>query len=362
MPVFARSPYYLAMRIFSRLVAGILIAGLATAPLCGFARERGGQHDFDFSFGTWHTHIRRLNHPLAHSTKWLTYDGTVTVRKVWEGRASTDETVADGPSHIELLYVRTYNPNSHQWAINGASSSDGSLRTPMHGEFARGIGTFYDREIFNDRTITARWVFSKITAASYDFEQFFSDDGGTTWQPNFIAHLTRTSAGAPSEGLRSVATTSHDFDFNYGTWATHIKSLNQAASGQTSWTDFTGTVALRKIWNGRAFLEEISAGNGKTSFTGLTLYLYDPQSHQWSQTYADSSDGSFNAPMIGGFHKGRGELIGPDTYNGKAVLMRDAWSNITPNAHHFEIAYSLNGGTTWHAIFVANLTRKGPGR
>lgn len=347
------------MRVISRLIAVALLASLAAAPLLGFARERDGQHDFDFSFGTWQTHIQRREHPLAHSTRWFTYDGTVTVRKVWGGRASTDETVADGPARIELVHVRTYNPLSHQWAINGAGSSDGSLRTPMYGEFAGGVGTFYDRELFNDRTITVRWVFSNITANSYHFEQAFSNDGGATWEPNFVARVTRTSA--PVEGARSVADSSHDFDFNYGTWTTHIKSLNQPANGPASWVDLTGTVAIRKIWNGRAFLEEISAGNGKTSFTGLTLYLYDSQSHQWSQTYADSTDGSFDPSMIGGFHNGRGELIGPGTYGGKAVLMRDAWSNITPNAHHFEIAYSLDGGKTWRRIFVANLTRKGPG-
>jgi hypothetical protein len=349
------------MRLFFRLIACVLVTSLAAAPLRGFAQERDGRHDFDFNFGTWHTHFQRLENPLAHSTKWLAYDGTVTVRKVWGGRASTDETVSDGPSHIELLYIRTYNPQSHQWEINGANSSDGSLGTPMYGDFAGGVGTFYDREVFNDRTITVRWVFSNITADSYHFEQAFSGDGGATWEPNFVAKVTRTSAGAASEGSQSVADTSHDFDFNYGTWTTHIKSLDQPANGPESWADFTGTVAVRKIWNGRALMEEITAGNAKTSFTGLTLFLYDPRSHQWSQTFADSSDGAFDPPMIGGFDNGRGELIGPDTNGGKAVLMRDAWSDITPNAHHFEIAYSLDGGKSWKPVFVANLTRKGPG-
>ena len=347
------------MRLVFRIIVGILAASLSAAPLRGFALERDVQHDFDFNFGTWHTHIQRLEHPLTHSTKWLTYDGTVTARKVWGGRASTDETVTDGPSHVELLYVRTYNPLSHQWTITGASSSDGTLGTPMHGEFASGVGTFYDREVFHDRAITVRWVYSHITADSYHFDQAFSDDGGATWEPNFVAHVTRTNAGAISEASRFVPNMSHDFDFNYGTWTTHIKSLDQPAKGPASWGALTGTVTMRKIWNGRAFLEEITAGNAKTSFTGLTLYLYDPHSQQWIQTYADSSDGAFDPPMIGGFHNGREELIGPDTYGGRAVLMRDAWSNITRNAHHFEIAYSLDGGTTWQPTFVANLTRKG---
>jgi hypothetical protein len=349
------------MSLHSRLIAGLLVACLAAAPLRGFAKDRDGQHDFDFNFGTWHTHIQRLQNPLEHSTTWNTYDGTLTVRKVWGGHASTDETVADGPSHIELLYVRTYNPQWHQWTINGASSSDGELGPPMYGDFAGGAGKFYARQVFNHRTITVRWIYSGITANAYHFEQAFSDDGGATWEPNFVATVTRTSTGAVSEGSQSVADTSHDFDFNYGTWTTHIKALNEPAKGPATWANLTGTVTMRKIWNGRALLEEINAGSGKSAFTGLTLYLYDPGAHQWSQTYADSSDGQLNPSMIGSFHNGHGELIGPDTSGGKAVLMRDAWSHITPNAHHFEIASSLDGGKTWKRVFVADLTRKGPG-
>jgi hypothetical protein len=32
---------------------------------------------------------------------------------------------------------------------------------------------------------------SDITQDSYRFEQSFSDDGGTTWEPHFVATLTR---------------------------------------------------------------------------------------------------------------------------------------------------------------------------
>ncbi|MFY9984822.1 MAG: hypothetical protein WAM44_16880 [Chthoniobacterales bacterium] len=50
---------------------------------------RDGQHDFDFNIGTWKTHIRRLLHPLSGSDEWVELDGTLVVRKVWGGHASS---------------------------------------------------------------------------------------------------------------------------------------------------------------------------------------------------------------------------------------------------------------------------------
>jgi BNR/Asp-box repeat len=321
-----------------------------------------GAHDFDFNFGSWHTHIRRLLHPLRGSNVWATYDGTVTVRKVWGGAASVEEIEANGPDHLEFVNVRLYNKASHQWSLNGTSSSDGALGTPMFGGFEDGRGVFYDQETFNGRTILDRQTFFSITPTSYAFEQAFSDDGGKTWEPNFVAHLTRTSLTAPSEGSRSVTNTSHDFDFNYGTWSTHITSYERSGHDTGVSTAFVGTVAVRKIWEGRALMEEIKASNASGGFQGLTLFLYNRQARQWSQTFASRDAGTFDAPMVGTFKDGRGELVSfPVADGGALVFNRDVWSDIRGNTHHFEVQYSQDGGKTWQPSFVANLTRIGPG-
>jgi hypothetical protein len=319
-------------------------------------------HDFDFNVGTWHTHIKRLLHPLAHASAWVTYDGTVAVREALGGAASVEEIEANGPDHLEFLNVRLYNEKSHQWSLNGASSTDGTLGTPMYGAFANGRGVFYDQEALNGRMILVRQTFFDITASSYAFEQAFSDDGGKTWEPNFIAHLIRTSSHAPSEGSQTVANTSHDFDFNYGTWSTHITSYTTAGNGAGVPTRYTGTVAVRKIWGGRASMEEIKASNASGGFAGLTLFLYDPQARQWNQTFAGQGDGSFERSMVGSFKNGRGELVAfPDANDGSLSFVREVWSDIRSNAHHFEIQHSRDGGKTWQPSFVANLVRIGPG-
>jgi hypothetical protein len=153
---------------------------------------RDGSHDFDFEIGTWKTHLKRLQHPLIGSTTWVEYDGTSVVRKIWDGRANMVELEVDGPGgQVEALNLRLYNPQSHQWSLNFANVNGGTLSVPTVGEFKNGRGEFYDQEEFNGRTILVRNVWMDMTANSCHFEQAFSDDGGKTWEVNWIAQDTR---------------------------------------------------------------------------------------------------------------------------------------------------------------------------
>jgi hypothetical protein len=154
--------------------------------------ERDGQRDFDFEIGTWKTHLSRLLHPLTGSTAWVEYEGTSVVRKVWNGSGNLLELEADGPAgHFEGLSLRLYNPQAHQWSLNFASRSAGILSQPTIGEFRNGRGEFFDQETYNGRTILVRFIISDITQKSCRFEQAFSDDGGKTWEVNWIATDTR---------------------------------------------------------------------------------------------------------------------------------------------------------------------------
>jgi hypothetical protein len=105
-------------------------------------------------------------------------------------------------------------------------------------------------------------------------------------------------------------------------------------------------------------MEEIEADSATGHFEGMTVFLYNPQSHQWSQTFANASNGTLEPPAIGGFKDGRGELINQDTFNGRTILVRGVWSDITPDSHRFEQSFSDDGGRTWEPNFVATLTRE----
>jgi hypothetical protein len=156
---------------------------------------RDGQHDFDFATGNWKFHLKRLEHPLTGSNTWVELDGTSTCRKIWDGRANIDEVEVNNSEkhlHIQGMTLRLYNPESHQWSLYWANAAKGTLGLPpVIGQFKNGRGEFYDQEDFNGRAIFVRYVWSDITPTSAHFEQSFSDDGGKTWETNWITDQTR---------------------------------------------------------------------------------------------------------------------------------------------------------------------------
>jgi len=173
--------------------SAVVLAVLASAGNVRAATP-DGQHDFDFHIGNWKTHVSRLQQPLSGSTTWVEYDGTTVVSKVWNGRANLVELEVDGTAgHLELLSLRLYNPESHQWSLNVASSRGGELGIPTIGAFKNGRGEFFDRETFNGRNILVRFTIYDIKASSVEFEQAFSADDGKTWEVNWRATDTRVT-------------------------------------------------------------------------------------------------------------------------------------------------------------------------
>jgi hypothetical protein len=147
-----------------------------------------GSHDFDWELGTWKTHLKRRLRPLSGSQDWVEYEGTTTVRTVWNGRANLVELDVNGPAgRIEALSLRLYNPEARQWSLNFSNVSGGTMAIPMVGEFKAGRGEFYSQETLGGRGILVRFVISEFNRESAHFEQAFSDDGGKTWETNWIA-------------------------------------------------------------------------------------------------------------------------------------------------------------------------------
>jgi hypothetical protein len=341
----------------------------AGSPLSPVAR-RDGRHDFDFSIGRWRTHITRRLHPLSGSSEWADYDGTSVVRAIWDGRASLGETEAEGPAgRLEALSLRLYNPESNQWSLSyastgGTTSVPTSLTVPTIGEFKDGRGEFYDTESYNGRNILLRNTWSDISPMSIRFEQAFSEDGGRTWETNWIAVDTRIESSGPMVAQSAAASTpvplpsdgQHDFDFEFGVWKTHLKRRLHPLANSTTWVEYDGTTTVRKVWHGSSNLIELEVEGPKGHMEALSLRLYNPEAHQWSLNFANSATGTVGTPSIGEFRNGRGEFIDQEPFGSRTILVRFVITKVSPISCHFEQSYSDDAGKTWEINWIADDT------
>lgn len=228
--------------LLSCAVVGAAQAQLPVGANSSSIAPRDGQAHFDFNFGVWKTHVRRLLHPLAGASSWAEYDGTSVVSKVWGGRASLLELDVEGSGgHLEGFGLRLYDPQSHQWSLNWVSGSAGEFDQPMIGQFEGNRGVFVDQELFSGKVVLARNAFSDITPDFSRFEQAFSEDGARTWEPNWVMTFARMPASVETPPLKAQSAYNptpvaadaiplahdgqQDFDFAFGTWTTHIKRL-----------------------------------------------------------------------------------------------------------------------------------------
>lgn len=180
---------------------------------------------------------------------------------------------------------------------------------------------------------------------------------GLLMTATFCLVLAVGTLGQTDTTTRTQRDGQHDFDFEQGTWKIHLKKLVHPLTGSTTWVEFDGTSVTRKVWDGRAQLEEFETDGSAGHVEGLTLRLYNPQSHQWSLYWANSKDGNLGLPTIGEFKHGVGEFFDQEQFNGRAIFVRYVWSQITPNSAHFEQSFSADGGKTWEVNWITDQTR-----
>lgn len=172
-------------------------------------------------------------------------------------------------------------------------------------------------------------------------------------------HPPKQGVGVSNANLPSTeGDGQHDFDFALGRWKTHLSRIQHPLTGSKTWIEYEGSSVVHKIWNGRANLEEFEANGPAGQIEGLTLRLYNPLSHQWSQSWAASGEGILNRPMIGDFRNGRGEFFDHEPFKGRAIYVRWVWSGITPDSCRFEQSFSEDAGNTWETNFIWDLTRE----
>jgi hypothetical protein len=155
-------------------------------------QTRDAVHDFDFLRGRWRIHNRRLLKRMEGCTDWDEFEATGECQSILQGMGNIDNFVTDYWEHFEGMSARFYIPQTQEWCIYWSDTRQtGILGVPVVGSFKDGIGLFRSEETFNGKPITVRYIWSKITPTSAQWEQAFSGDGGKTWETNWIMSFTR---------------------------------------------------------------------------------------------------------------------------------------------------------------------------
>ena len=152
-------------------------------------RSRMANASFDWEIGTWHTDVRILADPLSESPdEWLSFEGTSRVRPLMNGRENVVELKVQGPNgRIEGLNLRLYEPQEDRWSLTFVNVRDGLLTPSVYGGFHDGVGEFYGDDQLGELPIKVRFLIFRQGPNKARFEQAFSDDGGETWETNWIA-------------------------------------------------------------------------------------------------------------------------------------------------------------------------------
>ncbi len=152
--------------------------------------------DFDFWFGSWDVRNRWLRRRLAGSDDWEEFDATVVARPLLDGVGNEDEFRTDHAGGFIGMSFRFFDPERRRWSIYWADSRrPGELDPPVFGTFSGDVGVFDGEDVHRGRPILVRFTWSGITTPTPRWEQAFSDDGGRTWETNWVMDFTRAGEG-----------------------------------------------------------------------------------------------------------------------------------------------------------------------
>lgn len=148
--------------------------------------------DFDFLLGSWRVANRRLRRRLAGSDDWEEFASTAVVHPILDGFGNQDVFTTDD---FVGMSFRFFDPERQRWSIYWADSRrPGELDPPLFGRFDGETGVFHGEDVYKGRPILVRFVWSRVTTRAPRWEQAFSDDGGRTWETNWVMDF------APAEG------------------------------------------------------------------------------------------------------------------------------------------------------------------
>ncbi|MGP8056572.1 MAG: hypothetical protein ACLQEQ_04385 [Nitrososphaerales archaeon] len=160
-----------------------------------------------------------------------------------------------------------------------------------------------------------------------------------------------------AEADTSARDGSHDFDFLMGKWKIRHRRLTKPLSGSFAWYEFDGEGEAMRVWGGGDNIDEIWGDAPQGRIRGMTLRLYDRKSKQWRLYWANMATGVLETPVVGEFKDRKGEFYDQELYNGRAILVRYIWSDISRDSCRWEQAFSPDGGKTWETNWTMEFSR-----
>jgi hypothetical protein len=166
------------------------------------------------------------------------------------------------------------------------------------------------------------------------------------------------AARPPAAAMPTLRDGSRDFDFEFGTWKAHVARRLRPLTGSTDWVEFDGVSGVREIWGGKANIGELDVRGPAGSIQGLSLRLYNPDTHEWKISWANSRDGALTPPMVGAFDgRGGGQFYNADTLGDRQILARFIFTGTLGKAFRIEQAFSGDAGRTWEVNWIADFER-----
>jgi hypothetical protein len=151
---------------------------------------------------------------------------------------------------------------------------------------------------------------------------------------------------------------SKDFAFLYGHWRTHYMLLRKRLHNSHDWYPCEGTSTITPFWSGSGNLEDGDLRCPNRYIGGLTVRLYNADTHQWSLWWGTRKLGLVPPQQVGHFDAdGVGQFYADDKWEGTPVIVRFKWW-LNPGDHpRFEQAFSADGGKTWETNWTTDYTR-----
>jgi hypothetical protein len=151
--------------------------------------------------------------------------------------------------------------------------------------------------------------------------------------------------------------TAHDFDFFMGRWTVHNQRLRARLVGSDAWEEFDATSVARPILGGLGNEDEFRTDHDG-GFIGMSFRFFNPVKRRWSIYWADSRrPGELDPPVFGTFSGDQGVFKGRDMSEGRPILVRFIWSEITTPTPRWEQAFSDDAGVTWETNWIMDFTR-----